>query len=62
MLYFSFDKKSMMTRIKTSQMYMEKIPKLEREYNNVISSNFRTLEVKHRKIGFKNCLKMKCFI
>lgn len=34
-----------MSRVKKSQMYLEQIPKLEKEYSNVISSNFRTLEV-----------------
>ena len=37
---------------------MEKIPKLEREYNNVISSNFRTLEVKHRNWNEMFCKKI----
>lgn len=49
----SFDKKAMMSRVKKSQMYLEHVPKLEKEYNNVISSNFRTLEVEN-KTYFKN--------
>lgn len=36
----------MISRVKNSQKYMEKIPELERDYNNVIGSNFRILQVK----------------
>lgn len=41
----SFDKKTMISRMKKSHIYFEQIPKLEREYNSLIGSNFRTLEV-----------------
>lgn len=35
----------MMSRVKKSQMYLDQIPKLEKDYANVIASSFRTLEV-----------------
>lgn len=42
-----------MSRVKKSQMYLEHVPKLEKEYNNVISSNFRTLEVEKKNLSLK---------
>lgn len=49
----SFEKKLMNSKTKKLKSYLEKVPKLESQFNSLAGSNFKVLEVKIKKLNFK---------